>query len=262
LHAFDDLGIKPSRIAGTSIGALMGVAYAAGLTAQVIEDHARSVLSNRLDAARLAFSSGKGGVLDLVRFNPLSNPLVDGPQLVRLVLPDGVPDRLDHLAIPMDVVACDFYGAREISLSSGPTVEAVAASIAIPGLISAPAGDETLIDGGCVNPVPINHLQDLDIVAAVDVVGRPEPRGGEAPRTPDLMAGAMQIQQRMIASPAPAQQPLRHMAGAGSQPVPRARVLPFRGDTDRFETTARRDENAHSKTRWKHESNQALSALR
>jgi NTE family protein len=48
--------------------------------------------------------------------------------------------------------------------------------------------------------VPINHLQDLDIVAAVDVVGRPEPRGGEAPRTPDLMAGAMQIQQRMIAS--------------------------------------------------------------
>lgn len=200
LHAFDDLGLKPSRIAGTSIGALMGVAYAAGLTAQVIEDHARSVLSNRLDAARLAFSSGKGGVLDLVRFNPLSNPLIDGPQLVRLVLPDGVPDRLDHLAIPMDVVTCDFYGAREISLSDGPTVEAVAASIAIPGLISAPAGDETLIDGGCVNPVPINHLQDLDIVVAVDVVGRPVPRGGEAPRTPDLMAGAIQIQQRTIAT--------------------------------------------------------------
>jgi NTE family protein len=94
------LASSPRRIAGTSIGSLMGVAYAAGLSAQVIEDHARSVLSNRLDAARLAFSSGKGGVLDLVRFNPLSNPLVDGPQLVRLVLPDGVPDRLDHLAIP------------------------------------------------------------------------------------------------------------------------------------------------------------------
>jgi NTE family protein len=200
LHALDDLGVKPTRIAGTSIGSLMGVAYAAGLSAQVIEDHARSVLSNRLDAARLAFSSGKGGVLDLVRFNPLSSPLVDGPQLVRLVLPDGVPDRLEHLAIAMDVVTCDFYGAREIPLSSGPTVEAVAASIAIPGLISAPSGDETLIDGGCVNPVPINHLQDLDIIAAVDVVGKPEARGREAPRTPDLMAGAMQIQQRTIAA--------------------------------------------------------------
>ena len=64
LEVLDELQIRPWQIAGTSIGALMGVAYAAGLTAQVIEDHARSVLSNRLDAARLAFSSGKGGVLD------------------------------------------------------------------------------------------------------------------------------------------------------------------------------------------------------
>ncbi len=200
LHALDDLGIRPTRMAGTSIGALVGVAYAAGQSAKEIEDHARSVLSNRLDAARLAFSSGKGGVLDLINFNPLASPLLDGAQLVRLVLPDSVPAQLELLPTPMTVIACDFLAGSELALSSGPTIDAVAASIAIPGVISSPAGDVTLIDGGCVNPVPINHLQSCDLIVAINVTGRPVRRGHGTPRTPDLVSGAMQIQQQSIAA--------------------------------------------------------------
>jgi len=200
LHAFDDLGIRPTLMAGTSMGALVGVAYAAGQSAQAIEDHARLVLANRLDAARLAFSSGKGGVLDLINFNPLTNPLLDGAQLVRLVLPASVPAQLELLPTPMTVITCDFLAGTELALSSGPTIDSVAASIAIPGLISSPARDVTLIDGGCVNPVPISHLQSCDLIVAINVTGRPEGRGRAMPRTPDLMAGAMQIQQQTIAA--------------------------------------------------------------
>lgn len=200
LHALDELGVRPACIAGTSIGALLGVAYAAGHSAQAIEDHARSVLSNRLDAARRAFSSGKGGVLNLINFNPFSSPLLDGAQLVRLVLPDGVPERLEQLATPMTVIACDFLAGKEVPLISGPTVEAVASSIAIPGFISSPAQNTTLIDGGCINPVPINHLQACDVIAAINVTGRPVRRERDMPRTPDLIAGAMQIQQQTIAA--------------------------------------------------------------
>jgi NTE family protein len=200
LHAFDELGLRPSHIAGTSIGALLGVAYAAVPSAQSLEDHARHVLSNRLDAARRAFSSGRGGVLDLISLNPLTSPLFDGGQLVRIVLPEEVPDRLENLMIPVTVVACDFYAGTELCFSNGPTVDAVAASIAIPGVISAPPGEAVLVDGGCVNPVPISHLQSFDVVVAVNVIGRPAPRGRATPRTSDLAAGSMQIQQQVIAN--------------------------------------------------------------
>jgi NTE family protein len=200
LHVLDDLGLRPARMAGTSIGALVGVAYAAGQPAQAIEEHARAVLSNRLDAARRAFSSGKGGVLDLINFNPLSSPLLDGAQLVRLVLPDDVPGHIEQLAIPMTVIACDFLAGSEVPLSAGPTVDAVAASIAIPGVISSPSRDTTLIDGGCINPVPISHLQACDIIIGINVTGRPVSRGRDMPRTPDLLSGAMQIQQQAISA--------------------------------------------------------------
>ena len=52
LEAFDDLGIKPSLIVGTSIGALIGGSYASGLDARAIRGHAEAVLGKRVSAAR------------------------------------------------------------------------------------------------------------------------------------------------------------------------------------------------------------------
>jgi len=200
LHAFDELGIKPHRMSGTSIGALIGAGYAGGLSAAEIEDHSRLVLSNRLDAARRAFSSGRGGLMDLINFNPLASPIIDGTQLVKLVLPAPLPEDLAKFAIPFTIVTTDFYNMSEVAFSSGDPVAAIAASIAIPGVISAPKRNTTLIDGGCVNPVPISHVQeDCDIVVAVNVIGKPQPSNGSAARTTDLLSGAMQIQQQKIA---------------------------------------------------------------
>ena len=200
LHAFDELGIKPHRMAGTSIGALFGAGYASGLSAADLEEHARSVLSNRLDAARRAFSSGRGGFTDLINFNPLSSPIIDGEQLVKLVLPADVPADLKDFAIPLTIVTTDFYRMSEVVFSSGDPVSAIASSIAIPGVISGPKHDITLIDGGCVNPVPISHLQDdCEIIAAVNVIGKPLKTRKSGARSTDLMWGAVQIQQQQIA---------------------------------------------------------------
>lgn len=55
IEAFDELGIKPSRIAGTSFGALVGAAYASGISARDIREHTLSVLGNRITAARRLF---------------------------------------------------------------------------------------------------------------------------------------------------------------------------------------------------------------
>lgn len=200
LQALDELGIKPHRMAGTSIGALVGAAYAGGMSAAKIEDHAREVLSNRLDAARRAFSSGRGGFKDLINFNPLASPIIDGTQLVKLVLPAPVPDDLAKFPIPFTIVTTDFYNMSEVTFSSGNPVAAIAASIAIPGVISAPKRNAPLIDGSCVNPVPISHVQeDCEIVAAVNVIGKPRSSSDTGARTTDLLTGAMQIQQQKIA---------------------------------------------------------------
>ncbi len=200
LHAFDELGIKPHRMSGTSIGALLGAGYASGLSAAEIEEHSRSVLSNKLDAARRAFSSGRGGLLDLINFNPLASPIIDGTQLVKLVLPATVKDDLADFNIPFTIVTTDFYGMSEVVFSTGDPLFAIAASIAIPGVISAPKHETTLIDGGCVNPVPISHVQeDCDVVAGINVIGKPHRTTASDTRTADLLSGAMQIQQQKIA---------------------------------------------------------------
>jgi len=200
LHAFDELGIKPHRMSGTSMGALIGAAYASGLSAADIEEHSRGVLSNKLDAARRAFSSGRGGVMDLINLNPLASPIIEGAQLVKLVLPAPIPGDLKNFDIPITIVTTDFLGMSEVAFSSGDPVFAIAASIAIPGVISAPKHDITLIDGGCVNPVPISHVQEnCEIVAAVNVIGKPNRTSASGTRTAELLTGAMQIQQQKIA---------------------------------------------------------------
>ena len=200
LHAFDELGIKPHRMSGTSMGALIGAGFASGLSAADVEEHSRSVLSNKLDAARRAFSSGRGGIKDLINFNLLSSPIIEGVQLVKLVLPAAVPDDLKDFAIPFTIVTTDFFGMSEVAFSSGDPVFAIASSIAIPGVISAPKHDITLIDGGCVNPVPISHVQeDCEIVAAVNVIGKPVRSSKSGARSTDLLSGAMQIQQQKLA---------------------------------------------------------------
>ncbi len=200
LEVFDELGVKPAVIAGTSAGALIGAAYASGVPASVIRAHAERVLGNRMEFARQLFGGGRGTLRRLIDFKFLGSMQVDGGTLTRLVLPDGVAPRLEETVIPFKVIATDFYARRETVIDRGPLVEAVAASIALPGLISAPPiGGRVMIDGGITNPVPFNHVREQsDLVVAIDVTGGPVERRGRAPRNTDLAFGASQILMKSI----------------------------------------------------------------
>ena len=68
LEVFDELGIRPKIIAGTSIGAIFGAAYASGLSAKLIRAHAEETLSQRFDIVRQLFSAR-------------SEPILEDPQL-------------------------------------------------------------------------------------------------------------------------------------------------------------------------------------
>lgn len=202
LEAFDDLGIKPDVMAGCSMGALVGAAYASGFTAREIAEHACEVLANRIDAARHLFSSPKTNVFNLIELRGLSAIRIDGVELAAMVLPDGHAEHLEDAKIPIKIVATDFEAQEETVFIEGPLLQAVAASMAIPGIISAPEINGRLyVDGGMTNPVPFDLLHDdADFIIAVDVTGKPPMRDGGHLTNIELATGAMLTMFRQIAT--------------------------------------------------------------
>ncbi|MBL8790662.1 MAG: patatin-like phospholipase family protein [Rhizobiales bacterium] len=175
LEAFDELNITPAVIAGCSMGALVGACYAAGMSAKELRVHAERLLANRMDFARYVFGARKTKPLELLSLKGLASMHLDGERLADLGLPDSLPRNIEETRIPLKIIACDYDRMEEAVLTHGPLARAVGASIAIPGLISAPVIDGRIhVDGGVVNPVPFDHVRDgVDLVVAVDVTGRP-----------------------------------------------------------------------------------------
>ena len=195
LEALDEMGIRPVAIAGTSMGAVVGAAYAAGIEGRAIRTHILRVLRNRSDVMGKLLRARVGRFADLV-LRGRGNPVLLDPEIcLDLFWPSGMPSRFEDLDIETIVVATNYLDRSEVAYDAGPLRPAVAGSMAIPGLFRPVLfEDGVLIDGGAVNPLPYDLLFSLaDIVVAVDVTfgGRPPTR-----RTPSLFSsrfGAAQI---------------------------------------------------------------------
>jgi NTE family protein len=209
LEVFDEMGLKPSVIAGCSFGALLGAAYASGIPAKEIGDHARHILANRVQAAKYLFGVKGARLRDLLQRKSFTSLMIDGEQLTSFIFPDGVAERIEDTQIPFKIVTTDFNERREHVISSGPMCRAVAASIAIPGLISGPMIDGRLcVDGGITNPVPFDHVRpDSDLVVAIDVTGRVRGPRRSHHSNMELAVGSMLIMFHQIAVLRRAQNP-------------------------------------------------------
>ena len=177
LEAFDELGIKPSIISGTSIGAIYGAAYASGLSGKDLRAHSREVLSQRFSLVRDLFAARSQPFQRL--FNPFAvrTAILDPFAVLDLVLPKSIKSSFAELKIPLKIVASDFYDQEPVVFSEGSVRTAVAASMALP-VIFQPVMSEgrALIDGGMTNPLPFDLLlDDANIVIAIDVSGAPVP---------------------------------------------------------------------------------------
>lgn len=173
-ETLDDMGIRPAAIAGTSIGALLGASYAAGMSGAEIRKHVvtlardRSGLFRKLLAVRAGSSIGS-----LISSGFRSATLIDAEKFCAEFLPQIVPDDFAKLTIPLTIIASDLYARRELAISSGALRPAIAASMALPG-ISRPVliDGRVMVDGGATNPLPFDRLRGkADIVIAVDVAG-------------------------------------------------------------------------------------------
>lgn len=176
IRALEEAGIQADLVCGTSIGALVGAAYAAG------ELEAFEYWVRRL------------GVKDVLSFLDLgmSGGVIKGERLMEFFRTNFIDRPVDQLAKPFGTVATALRTGTEVWLREGSTVNAIRASIALPALFPPVAHEgRLLVDGGLTNPVPVSLARAMgaDIVIAVDlssdILGRhlraaPEPE----PSTP------------------------------------------------------------------------------
>ncbi|MDO8535022.1 MAG: patatin-like phospholipase family protein [Xanthobacteraceae bacterium] len=182
LEALDEMGLRPAAIAGVSIGALIGAAYAAGMSGREIRAQATALLHDRGEVMRRLLAIRVGRVADLLATgNPM---LVNAEGFIEQFLPKEIPARFEELQTPLAVVATDFWQRKEVIFSARELRPALAGSLAIPALLRPVEHDgRILVDGGAVNPLPFDLLRGAaDIVVAVDVTGGP---AGPNPTVPD-----------------------------------------------------------------------------
>jgi NTE family protein len=180
IEALDELGLKPVAIAGTSIGAAIGAAYAAGMTGKAMRRYVTTLAHNRPDVwSRLM--RARGATLSQMFTTAFGNPMVlDAQKFGAAFLPPELPENFADLGIPLQIIAADLYGRHEVVFRDGALQPAISASMAVPGLLQPVEIDgRILVDGGAVNPLPFDRLRGLaDIVVAIDPsVGPVAPRG-------------------------------------------------------------------------------------
>jgi NTE family protein len=175
LEAFDELGIRPHHIAGTSIGAIIGALYASGIPGSRIREIAADLVIRNGDTWQEIFRK-REHVFSWARlFRPRMRRggLVSSEAFLASLFARVEQQRFEDLEIPLSVIATDLWQREPVVYHQGPFRPAVQASAAVPGLFtSVEIDDRVLIDGGAVNPLPWDALPaDCDITVAVDVTG-------------------------------------------------------------------------------------------
>ena len=213
LEAMDELGIRPHRIAGTSIGAIIGGLYAAGLSGKDIRAQIEQFFVDEKEAEERLFAlPGSLRWLDFIDPALAAGGLLSSNDFIDFLGEILPVHRFRDLDIPLMVVAAELLTGKAVVLKSGELLPAVQASMAVPGVFPPVLlhGRE-LVDGGVANPLPYDLLlPECDIVIAVDVSGnRDLVDGGELSfigvllhsfhtMSNNLVAGKLQHQQPQI----------------------------------------------------------------
>ncbi len=183
LEVLDELGVRPTAIAGSSVGAMIGAAYAAGLSGRDIRRHVIALAHDRSEVYRRLVAARAGSFASLFSGGFGSATQVDGEKFCEHFLPAAMPEDFSALKIPLMVIASDLYRRQQVVLTSGPLRRAVAASMALPTVVRPISiDDRVLVDGGATNPLPFDQLRGrADVIVAVDISGEPNDERRDIP---------------------------------------------------------------------------------
>ncbi len=201
LETLDEMGIRPHIIAGTSIGAIIGALYAAGLSGKEIRAQIEQFFVDQSDAERSLFALPKSlRWLDFIDPAFAGGGLLDSTDFIAW-LGEVLPVRnFSGLKIPLKVITAELLTGREVIMKSGALLPALQASMAVPGVFPpVQIKNFTLVDGGVANPLPYDRVQDeCDIVIAIDVSGRRSIANGETPSSLGVLLQGFTVMSRNI----------------------------------------------------------------
>ena len=157
LAAMEEAGIRPDYIAGCSMGSVVGAAYAAGVSTELMFKAVR-----KLRLLDLVAPGTRGGLFDMRKARKLMEKYIGDIEF-------------SDLKIPFRCVAVDMITQEVVEFSEGKLLDAVIASSSIPSIFTPLERDgKRLIDGGILERVPFMQVKDMgaDVVVAVDVLGQ------------------------------------------------------------------------------------------
>jgi NTE family protein len=202
LEVLDEMGLPPCVIVGTSIGAIVGALYGAGLSGTDIRARIEKITVSEKDTWRDIFEKRKNLLRWVEALVPEmgSGGLLRSDKFVSYLFEDLDAERFEDLRVDMKIVCCDFWAAEEVVFDAGDLMAPLKATMAVPGVF-APVlhQDRVLIDGGVANPVPFEWILDAcDVSIAVDI-GAERVKGEEQiPGVFDSVFGSFQILQRAV----------------------------------------------------------------
>ncbi|MFO1297886.1 MAG: patatin-like phospholipase family protein [Rubrivivax sp.] len=212
LEVLERLRVPVDCVAGTSMGALVAGAWAAGLSPQQMRDElARAdwadMFQDNPDYAELNHRNKRlsqrflpGSETGVSMRGAITPPGVVSAQKIklffnRLVRADAGERRLEELPLPVSIVATDIGTGERVVLREGSLTTAMRASMSVPGLMAPlEAGGRKLVDGGLVDNLPVREVRErcgAEVVIAVNV--------GTTPLPPDEVRGLLTVSAQVIA---------------------------------------------------------------
>lgn len=215
LAVLEERGHTVEAVAGTSMGALVGGLYCAGVLGQ-FEEWVRTLTHRAVLLLMDPVLSGPGAI-KAERVLTHVRDILGGVQI-------------EDLPIPFTAIATDLYARREVWFQRGPVDAAIRASIAIPSVITPVViNGRVLVDGGVLNPVPVTPVlaANVDFTMAISLSGDRHDRGDHAAKGPVRATSEPAKDEEWFA---------RFRRGLGAIDLDRLRTLPralpFLGDED------------------------------
>lgn len=187
LEVFEKYKIPIDIISGASIGALIGGLYACGMPIAEMRKIAESATRKSL-LSWADITVPRQGILGGSRIEEFLEKATGGKSFAETV-------------IPFAVCAADIRTGEEVPIDTGKLSRAIRASISIPGVfVPVNMGRRVLVDGGIVNPVPVDYLKALgaDVIVAVDIIPAPKAKPQKRLSTIDILLNAFDIMEYKI----------------------------------------------------------------
>lgn len=198
LEVFDELGVKPYCITGTSIGAILGALYASGHSAADIAEMVEQLIAPRSSRFKDIFRNK-----DSFKFLELIDPhfsfkpqgLIKGEKFLGFLYEQMQVSTFEELSIPLKTVATDFWERKPVIFDAGDLLPAVRSSMALPYIFTPVVVDgKVLVDGGLMNNVPHDLLSPkCDIRIAVDIMGKQSTPKDKIPSPMDAVFHTYQV---------------------------------------------------------------------